>query len=418
MIHNCLLTPEKIVYRYPFHSVETTFGSFPVLNVSNGGWQGGSSTLIWDKKEIEATCPYILWETLAVSKTTFTDMEHLDTAPRLPTGDRVEIVYHFRSDLKGLVFSTHNGQVYNVSNLLHNDDLACVEDNGETFLTKGELLLQYQSNDDVRKDHQLLYADVSHVPSNPGMINTHPGYNTTRIHLSHPFLGLNINTLRALLQHRGMPTRGISGGFSIPTRHNRRNKRQTPQEDINLERLDYIQDELSTAIANISMSLCETQQKVFDLNVQRLDVDPSDTLSIFMKRRIKVERKGDIFALLQCLEIPTDKITLIPSLRTNYPPLLTIYDRKGVHISEDLCFSRPMGQFDHMGQTVTAQLVSPNEVDVIPFFTEKCRHEKYKKGRNSDRQETGFFRLGNRTHIYMNHKYKGSILSSDIGDFK
>ncbi len=109
---------------------------------------------------------------------------------------------------------------------------------------------------------------------------------------------------------------------------------------------------------NLARAWCLTQQTAYDLQLRSAGLDASATMSEFYGRDIKASARGDVFAVYQCETITPDRLTVIPSLRTDYDPVL--YRSLNVPVNSNRCFSRPIVSFWTAGQNRSEQVPASN----------------------------------------------------------
>ena len=83
---------------------------------------------------------------------------------------------------------------------------------------------------------------------------------------------------------------------------------------------------------------------------------------------------------IHCQEYSCSTLMVIPSLKTTYPPMRDVYIKKGVPLSDDIVFTRPIIQYSSFGIDITMQL--KREDCAWPYLTFLVRQPKYHLKKN------------------------------------
>ena len=149
-----------------------------------------------------------------------------------------------------------------------------------------------------------------------------------------------------------------------------------PRRDTTLFQLQYASNHLSDSLRllkqNFSAAWCRVQQTVYDLELQGANQGESATLAASYGRPLKALPHGDVFAVHPCRTVSADRLTLVPSLRTDYDPVL--YRGLNIPVGPHRCFSRPLVSFwpeDQSASELVYAQVAPCFSHTLKPATEK-----------------------------------------------
>lgn len=399
--HNCIYDEKTVRFAYPYTHIDTPLGQYNLSYVANGFVMGMFQTTVWNPFSLNDVCKHIPYETMDVTKITYTnvDQHHIShTVSKL-----IKEVYHFKSDIHNVVLVANNLQLIDVANISYSK---CMKSIHETYSIEGSIILQYVSKMDINsKEFGYYYSNVRHVPRyqtvSKGILGSEDTNAITRKHQSITICDVQLKD---------------SCDYKNTTKS--RTHRNRRMASLQWAHFNYLKDSVNTKLdkfeKEIVMTWCENQQRFYDMQIVQTPLEPSKVFSSFLNYNVKVKSHGDIYALLPCKNIDESKITMIRSLRVDYSPMREIYRKKGIHLNNVNCFTRPVVKFTHNGQDIYGQLISQVEViDSLPFKA-KCKDDNFHKRQLSDRVDRQFFRLGNHYYVFMNYTMDNIIHKDDI----
>lgn len=133
---------------------------------------------------------------------------------------------------------------------------------------------------------------------------------------------------------------------------------------------DTIQTHTNTMFANLATAWCELQNR--DITVIDLmnNINPSATMSSITRQTISAKKLGDLISISPCINLKTEDIKLITSLRVT----------EGDMANKHMCYSRPVVSFKigDSKDSIRGQLVEDNEIIASTNIMEKCEQNSKK----------------------------------------
>lgn len=400
--HNCIYDEKTVRFAHPYTHIDTPLGQYNLSSVTNGFVMGMFQTTVWNPFSPYYVCKHIPYETMDVTKTTYTNVDQYHISPTV--SKLIKEVYHFKSDIHKVILAANNLQLIDVANI---SDSKCIKSIHETYSIEGGIILQYVSKMDINsKEFGSYHSNVRHVPRyqtvSNGMKVSDDTHILTRKHQSIKICDVH---LKDSCDYK-----------NTSTSRTHRNRRET---SLHWAHLNYLKDSINTRMdkfeKDMVMAWCENQQRFYDVQIAQTPLEPSKVFSSFLNYNVKVKVHGDIYALLPCKNIDVSEITMVRSLRVDYSPMKEIYRKKGIHLNNVNCFTRPIVKFTHNGQDIYGQLISQVEVLGSLPFKGKCKGDTFHKRQFSDRVDRQFFRLGNHYYVFVNYTMDTIIHKDDIG---
>ena len=165
-------------------------------------------------------------------------------------------------------------------------------------------------------------------------------------------------------------------------------------------------DDLGRLKENLASAWCRAGQTRYDFALRDASMDASAVLSPAYGRPVKALPHGDVFAVMPCRTVSADRLALVPSLRTDYDPVL--YRSLNIPVAARRCFSRPLVSFRENSHnlTVYAQVAPNRELTTLFPYTRAC-----------DSKQEFFFDLGGENlHHFFGDKLVRSYNKTRIAD--
>ena len=417
--YNCLMNEVPITYQAPFTELfSAATGSLPLSTLATHGTMRAFKTIAWSAESSDNfmhVCRKVISLTLRVTKTTYQDLKAASQHKALhgahtPTNDTV---YQFMAVDKSAVMYVVEEK--DRTTLKAIEAGSCGDEYTDTF-TSNSLVLQYVADSYLVMIGKARYTGANHHPTFSGF-HQHPLYVKADEHTNAQRSSVASSALMCGVVNMKSDTHECQNGTAVSKRRKREVNPEVP--DIIQARLDYLEAKQKKKseewVRQLAHQTCLQQRRVHFLQTMQLDIEPSDTFSSYAKRRVHVVPRGDIHALQHCVRISCTKLHVIPSLKTTHAPMQSLYENKGVFISENMVFSRPIVQFNQSGDTVTAQL--QHKYYLNPYLTHITRHEK-KEQRES--KENGvpyvqFFQVCDQYYIFEENEFVSTVEVGEAG---
>lgn len=417
---NCLMDRVPITYQAPFVNLfSAATGTLPLTALATHGMKTPFKTIAWSPKSSQAfkhVCRKTISFTSRVTRTIYVDINaashhkalHGYTVPDNNT------VYQFLSTDKQAVLYVAYEKDRTTLKALHAGH--CGDEYRDTF-TSNSLVLQFVSDSYLALSKTARYTGVTHHPT---MIDYHDDhrYSSASKHVNLWRTADASDLLICDVANITSETHFCHNGTAQP--RTRRKRKATLHEllDITQARLDYLEHKQAEYSAEVARQLtyqsCIEQRRIHFLQTMQLNIDPSATFSSYTKSAVHVVPRGDLHSLQHCVRLDCATIEVVPSLETTYSPLRKVYEDKGVFISERLVFSRPIIQFTHAGQTLTAQLQTKHYVNPHLTFVNRCN----RKGRGSLENaviDVKFFEICGQYYIFEENRLVSTVKVAEAG---
>ena len=383
--YNCLMVPVDITYQAPFLELfSPAVGRMPLKSLGAGGVQKSFKTIAWTNETSNAfwhVCRKVVSLTIPVVRMIYASMKDASEHRRITSTAACtnETVYQFMStDEHSLLYTAKEKDRTTLSAL---EAGHCGHDFPDTFVSN-TLILQYVSDTYLAKKQIPRYTGVKHAPT---IIGFHEDLQYKKAQ-NHVNLWRTANVSHELMCSGGnmksTTHKCVDGkAVDIKTRKRRDVRPMNPAQPLLVQAmLDFmegnqVQNSIQLA-SELMYQLCLEQRQVHALQTVQLQVDPSPVFSSFMKHNVHVIPKGDLYSLQYCERLSCSTLRVIPSLKTTYPPMRRVYKNKGVVLSDDIIFTKPIIQYNtSTGIEVTVQL--QKTYYACPHLTFTARQPKY-----------------------------------------
>ena len=417
--HNCLMEEVPITYQAPFTELfSAATGTLPLTALATNGSVRAFKTIAWSAESSDAfqhVCRKVISLTVRVSKTTYSNLraasQHKEQVGEYTLTNNT--VYQFMAIDKNAVM--YIAQEKDRTSLKAIDAGSCGDEYPDTF-TSNSLVLQYVSDSYLALAGKARYTGVNHHPTLLGF-HQDPKYAKVQehTHLERTSDASDIMICGAF--NLKSDTHECQNGTAVSKRKKRQVNPEVP--DIIQARLDYLEAKQIQSseewVKQLGHQSCLQQRRIHYLQTMQLDIDPSDTFSSYTKRRVHVIPKGDIYALQHCFRLDCTALHVIPSLKTTYAPMKKIYEEKGVLISEQMAFHRPIIQFNHTGHKVTAQLQTMHYANPFLTFVTRCEKKEHRESKENAVLDVKFFEICGNYYIFEDNLHVSTMQVGEAG---
>ena len=383
-VYNCVIQTISVYAAHPYQQIRTPLGALDPKYLYRDSFRGETTTLVWNPLTNTDTCSFVLWKQEPTEKVTFGAGDERTYIKNL---NRDEI-YYVRDSIDLSQFS----------------NIDCIEGPQvyDFYLYNDQLLLAFISEEQV---DNYLYTEPTQNISN----ESEPSPVRSLLHgiiKDNRDAYLHNRELRRTLNEGGHHHLSKSVGLSL-AHHDPTTYVQRMEEKQKRQKRDVVQtfqlDALDVKLVNYTlhhaleeaMKWCENDKLIYDLQLGISVLDPSVMASSYLKRPVKLFPQGDYYALRKCKTILADKITLVPTLKTNDPKLVDFLKSHDVPIDPDMCLDRPIGYFTDNDTVIYGQLMKDKYFKVAPQLYSRCTPKA-----------VHFFEVGDYLFLYENHVLK------------
>ena len=416
---NCFMGEVDITYQAPFLDLfSSAMGTLPLETLAVHGAKKKFKTIAWTEESSDAfkhVCRKVISLTVPVVKMTYANRKAASNHKRLrdvirPSNDTM---YQFMStDHQAVLYWA---QEKDRTTLAAIDAGSCGDEYPDTF-TSNSLVLQYVSNNFLAINGKARYTGANHQPS---LLLSQEDSNYAKAH-EHTNLWRTANVSDHLMCGIVMmksDTHTCKNSKAVP---NRKRRSYNPEvAGIVQARLDYMETTMLTwteqYARNMMHQACLQQRRIHSLQTMQLDIDPSATFSSYANQNVHVVPRGDIHSLQHCVRLDCSNFFVVPSLKTTYKEMRDVYKDKGVFISDNMAFSKPIVQFNYTGRTVTAQLQQKHYVN--PYLTYVARQgtRKHYGSNENPVLDVLFFEVCDLYYIFQENLLVSTVKVADAG---